>query len=135
MAVGAGKRFWALLLAAEDTVESRQQKEFLIALPGSNYPTHTGASENTCATVSDDFKVVLDNDAYELFVRIRLSGYTQRDALAETLKQMIPANLVLLLQTAIPQTVLRPASVVGAAMVNMVRHEHHPEGGNTNGTI
>ena len=56
-------------------------------------------------------------------------------AMAETLKQMIPANLVLLLQTAIPQTVLRPASVVGAAMVNMVRHEHHPEGGNTNGTI
>ena len=55
--------------------------------------------------------------------------------MAETLKQMIPANLVLLLQTAIPQTVLRPASVVGAAMVNMVRHEHHPEGGNTNGTI
>ena len=87
------------------------------------------------STVSDDFKVVLDNDAYELFVRIRLSGYTQRDALAETLKQMIPANLALSLQTAIPQTVLRPASVAGAAMVNMVRHEHHPEGGNTNGTI
>ena len=93
------------------------------------------AAAKYLSTVSDDFKVVLDNDAYELFVRIRLSGYTQRDALTETLKQMIPANLVLLLQTAIPQTVLRPASVVGAAMVNMVRHEHHPEGGNTNGTI
>ena len=45
------------------------------------------------STVSDDFKVVLDNDAYELFVRIRLSGYTQRDALAETLKQIGRAHV------------------------------------------
>lgn len=121
------------MAAAEDTVESRRERILIAYLD--QLPYTYRALLKYLSTVSDDFKVVLDNDAYELFVRIRLSGYTQRDALAETLKQMIPANLVLLLQTAIPQTVLRPASVVGAAMVNMVRHEHHPEGGNTNGTI
>lgn len=87
------------------------------------------------STVSKDFTVRLDNDAYELFVRITLSGYTQRDALIAVLKQMIPANLVLLTQTAIPQDVARPACVAGAATVSLVRHEHQPEGGNPNGTI
>lgn len=127
-----GCRRWEAILglvaAAEDTVESRRERILIAYLD--QLPYTYRALLKYLSTVSDDFKVVLDNDAYELFVRIRLSGYTQRDALAETLKQMIPANLVLLLQTAIPQTVLRPASVVGAAMVNMVRHEHHPEGGN-----
>ena len=123
-----GCRRWEAILglvaAAEDTVESRRERILIAYLD--QLPYTYRALLKYLSTVSDDFKVVLDNDAYELFVRIRLSGYAQRDALAETLKQMIPA---------IPQTVLRPASVVGAAMVNMVRHEHHPEGGNTNGTI
>ena len=123
-----GCRRWEAILglvaAAEDAVESRRERILIAYLD--QLPYTYRALLKYLSTV---------NDAYELFVRIRLSGYTQRDALAETLKQMIPANLVLLLQTAIPQTVLRPASVVGAAMVNMVRHEHHPEGGNTNGTI
>ena len=79
-------------------------------------------------TVSENFTVHLDNDAYELFVRVTLNGYAQRDALVAALGQMIPANLVLLTQTAIPQTVLRPALVTGAIMSTVVRHEHQPEG-------
>lgn len=86
-------------------------------------------------TVSENFAVRLDNDAYELFVRVTLNGYAQRDALVAVLGQMIPANLVLLTQTAIPQTVLRPALVTGAAVSTVVRHEHQPEGGNENGTL
>lgn len=122
-----------LLVAPGDTVEARRERILIAYLDQLPYTYRTLLKY--LATVSNDFKVVLNNDAYELFIRIRLSGYTQRDALAAALGQMIPANLVLLLQTAIPQTVLRPASVVGAAMVNMVRHEHQPEGGNQNGTI
>ncbi len=86
-------------------------------------------------TVSENFTVHLDNDAYELFVRVTLNGYAQRDALVAVLGQMIPANLVLLTQTAIPQPVLRPALVTGAIMSTVVRHEHQPEGGNQNGTF
>lgn len=122
-----------LLAAPGDTVEARRERILIAYLDQLPYTYRTLLKY--LATVSNDFKVVLNNDAYELFIRIRLSGYTQRDALAAVLGQMIPANLVLLLQTEIPQTVLRPASVVGAAMVNMVRHEHQPEGGNQNGTI
>ena len=122
---GRWEAILGLVAAAEDTVESRRERILIAYLD--QLPYTYRALLKYLSTVSDDFKVVLDNDAYELFIRIRLSGLTQRDALA--------ATLVLLLQTAIPQTVLRPASVVGAAMVNMVRHEHHPEGGNTNGTI
>lgn len=122
-----------LLAAPGDTVEARRERILIAYLDQLPYTYRTLLKY--LATVSEDFNVVLDNDAYELFIRIRLSGYTQRDALAATLGQMIPANLVLLLQTAIPQTVLRPATVAGAAMVNMIRHEHQPEGGSQHGAI
>ena len=91
-----GCRRWEAILglvaSAEDTVESRRERILIAYLD--QLPYTYRALMKYLSTVSDDFKVVLDNDAYELFVRIRLSGYTQRDALAETLKQMIPANLV-----------------------------------------
>lgn len=57
------------------------------------------------ATISPTFRAELDSSAYELFISIVLSGGSQRDALAAALEQMIPANLVLLLQTAIAQNV------------------------------
>ena len=122
-----------LVASPDDTLEARRERIPIAYLD--QLPYTYRALLKYLATVSDDFHVVLDNDAYELFIRIRLSGYTQRDALAATLGQMIPANLVLLLQTAIPQVVQSPPTVVGAAMVNMVRHEHIPQGGNQNGTI
>ena len=100
MAVGAGEAILGLVAAAEDTVESRRERILIAYLD--QLPYTYRALLKYLSTVSDDFKVVLDNDAYELFVRIRLSGYTQRDALAETLKQMIPANLVLLLPNGNP---------------------------------
>lgn len=122
-----------LVSALGDTVEERRERILIKYLD--RLPYTYRALLKYLSTVSEDFTVRLDNDAYELFVRITLNGYTQRDALIAVLGQMIPANLVLLTQTVIPQTVLRPALVVGAAMVTMNRHEHHPEGGNQNGTI
>ena len=70
------------MAAAEDTVESRRERILIAYLD--QLPYTYRALLKYLSTVSDDFKVVLDNDAYELFVRIRLSGYTQRDAMAET---------------------------------------------------
>ena len=122
-----------LSVAPGDTLQERRERILIRYLDQFPYTYRTLLKY--LSTVSDDFQVVLNNDAYELFIRIRLSGLTQRDALAATLGQMIPANLVLLLQTAIPQVVQSPPTVVGAAMVNMVRHKHIPQGGNQNGTI
>ena len=121
------------MAAPGDTLEARRERILIAYLD--QLPYTYRALLKYLSTVSDDFQVVLNNDAYELFIRIRLSGLSQRDALAATLGQMIPANLVLLLQTAIPQVVQSPPTVVGAAMVNMVRHEHSPQGGNQTGTI
>lgn len=122
-----------LVTAPGDTLDARRERILIAYLD--QLPYTYRALLKYLSTVSEDFQVVLDNDAYELFVRIRLSGLTQRDALAATLGQMIPANLVLLLQAAIPQTVESPPTVVGAAMTCMIRHEHIPQGGNQNGTI
>lgn len=78
------------------------------------------------ATVSEDFSVTLDENAYDLLVRIRLEGYSQRDALVATLGQMIPANLVLRMKTEIPQIIEPAQTVACSAMVVMNRHVHTP---------
>lgn len=75
-----------------------------------------------------NFKVTLNND-YELFIQIVLTGYPQRDALAAVLGRMIPANLVLKMQTQIPQTVSRSALAVCFATISINKHEHIPQGG------
>lgn len=132
-----GCRRWEMILglsaAPGDTVEERRERILIKYLD--QLPYTYRALLKYLSTVSENFTVRLDNETYELFVRIVLNGYSQRDALVAVLGQMIPANIVLLTQTVIPQTVLRPAWVVGAAMVTMNRHEHQPEGGTQNGTI
>lgn len=122
-----------LSVAPGDTLEGRRERIRIKYLD--RLPYTYRALLNYLSTVSEDFTVRLDNDAYELFIRITLSGYTQRDALIAVLGQMIPANLVLLTQTVIPQNVVRPACTLGTTTVTMIKHEHQPEGGNQNGTI
>ena len=104
---GRWEAILGLVAAPGDTLEARRERILIAYLD--QLPYTYRALLKYLSTVSDDFQVVLNNDAYELFIRIRLSGLTQREALAATLGQMIPANLVLLLQTAIPQVVQSPA--------------------------
>lgn len=132
-----GCRRWEAILglpvAPDASLEARRDKIRIKYLD--QLPYTYRALLKYLGTVSEDFTVRLDNDAYELFARVTLNGYGQRDALVAVLGQMIPANLVLLTQTVIPQTVLRPALVTGAIMSTVVRHEHQPEGGSNNGAI
>lgn len=79
--------------------------------------------------VTKGFTVTLDNDAYTLYVEVIVAGYIQRDALMAVLVQMIPANLILVMRTAIPQRVARPAVIAATVMSTMNRHEHIPQGG------
>ena len=77
-------------------------------------------------TITDDFTVTLDENAYDLFIRIRLEGYSQRDALIATLGQMIPANLVLRLTADIPQKDEPAQAAACSVMVTMNRHVYTP---------
>ena len=124
------KRWEAILglsVASGDTLETRRQRILLKYLD--QLPYTYRSLLKYLSTVSQDFTVNLDNGAYELFVRIVLSGYDQRDALVAVLGQMIPANLVLKMQTQIPQTILRSAFVLCSATVCINKHEHIPQGG------
>lgn len=78
------------------------------------------------ATVSEDFTVTLNENAYDLYVRIRLGGYAQRDALAAKMRQMIPANLVLRMRTDIPQEDESVEMAVCSTMITMNRHIYTP---------
>lgn len=77
-------------------------------------------------TVSEDFTVDLNNNAYELFIRIVLEGYSQRDALIATLGQMNPANLVLLLKSEIPQQYQNTPAIACSAITTLNRHVYTP---------
>ena len=122
-----------LMAGPDDTVEERRERILIKYLD--QLPYTYRALLKYLSTVSEDFTFTLDNDAYELFIKIRLSGYSQRDALVGVLGQMIPANMVLLTQVHIPQIIKRPAAVFAAGTVTLNRHIHKPEGGNQNGTI
>ena len=90
-------------LSAEpgDTLQDRRDRILIKYLDQLPYTYRTLLKY--LATVSEDFTVTLNENAYDLYIRIRLEGYAQRDALAATLGQMIPANLILRLRTDIPQ--------------------------------
>lgn len=116
-----------LSVAPGDTLETRRQRILMKYLDQIPY-TYRNLLKYL-STVSQDFTVNLDNDSYELFIRIVLSGYDQRDALVAVLGRMVPANLVFKMQSQIPQTILRPAFTVCSATVNINKHEHIPQGG------
>ncbi len=73
-----GCRRWEAILglvaAPGDTLEARRERILIAYLD--QLPYTYRALLKYLSTVSDDFQVVLNNDAYELFIRIRLSGYT-----------------------------------------------------------
>ena len=106
-----GCRRWETILDLSavpgDTIEERRERILIKYLD--QLPYTYRALLKYLSTVSENFTVRLDNETYELFVRIVLNGYSQRDALVAVLGQMIPANIVLLTQAVIPQTVFRPA--------------------------
>ena len=113
--------------APGDTLETRRHRILLKYLDQLPY-TYKRLLQYL-SSVSSNYNVTLNNDIYELFIKIVLAGYSQRDALAAVLGRMIPANLVLKMQTQIPQTVSRSALAVCSATVTINKHEHIPQGG------
>lgn len=107
-----------------DTLEARRERILIKYLDQLPYTYRTLLKY--LKTITDDFTVTLDENAYDLFIRIRLEGYSQRDALIATLGQMIPANLVLRLKADIPQTDEPAQTAACSAMVTMNRHVYTP---------
>ena len=81
---------------------------------------------NSPGTIDADYRGELKILLVNLYIRIRLEGYAQRDALAATLGQMIPANLVLRLRTDIPQDDQPAKTAACSAMATMNRHKYTP---------
>ena len=102
-----------------DTLEARRERILIKYLDQLPYTYRTLLKY--LKTITDDFTVTLDENAYDLFIRIRLEGYSQRDALIATLGQMIPANLVLRLKADEPAQ-----TAACSAMVTMNRHVYTP---------
>lgn len=107
-----------------DTLEARRERILIKYLDQLPYTYRTLLKY--LKTITDDFTVTLDENAYDLFIRIRLEGCSQRDALIATLGQMIPANLVLRLKADIPQTDEPAQTAACSAMVTMNRHVYTP---------
>lgn len=121
------KRWEAILglsVAPGDTLQERRERILIRYLDQLPYTYRTLLKY--LSTVSEDFSVTLDENAYDLLVRIRLEGYSQRDALVATLGQMIPANLVLRMKTEIPQKIEPAQTAACSAMAVLNRHVYKP---------
>ena len=70
-----------------DTLEARRERILIKYLDQLPYTYRTLLKY--LKTITDDFTVTLDENAYDLFIRIRLEGYSQRDALIATLGQIL----------------------------------------------
>lgn len=113
-----------LSVAPGDTLQERRERILIRYLDQLPYTYRTLLKY--LSTVSEDFSVTLDENAYDLLVRIRLEGYSQRDALVATLGQMIPANLVLRMKTEIPQKIEPAQTAACSAMAVLNRHVYKP---------
>lgn len=118
------EKILGLSAAPGDTVQDRRDRILIKYLDQLPYTYRTLLKY--LATVSEDFTVTLNENAYDLYIRIRLEGYAKRDALAATLGQMIPANLVLRLRTDIPQDDQPAKTAACSAMATMNRHKYTP---------
>ena len=121
---GRWEAILGLVAAPGDTLEARRERILIKYLDQLPYTYRTLLKY--LKTITDDFTVTLDENAYDLFIRIRLEGYSQRDALIATLGQMIPANLVLRLKADIPQTDEPAQTAACSTMVTMNRHVYTP---------
>ena len=120
---GRWEKILGLSVEPGDTLQDRRDRILIKYLDQLPYTYRTLLKY--LATVSEDFTVTLNENAYDLYIRIRLEGYAQRDALAATLGQMIPANL-LRLRTDIPQDDQPAKTAVCSAMATMNRHKYTP---------
>ena len=68
----------------------------------------------------------LDAANYEIFISVRLMGYSQKTALIATLTDMLPANLVLKLQSKIRQTVKNACVIPALYMTYKVYTKTRP---------
>ena len=121
---GRWEAILGLVAAPGDTLEARRERILIAYLD--QLPYTYRALLKYLSTVSEDFSVTLDENAYDLLVRIRLEGYSQRDALVATLGQMIPANLVLRMKTEIPQKIEPAQTAACSAMAVLNRHVYKP---------
>ncbi len=105
------------------TLEERRF-EVLLKLNQAQLPYTYRSLRRYLGSVSNDFETRLDNNAYYLWMRIRLEGYRQRDELADVLRQMLPANIVLFLRTEIPQRLEQPPLCIASGVTVVKRHRH-----------
>ena len=113
-----------LSVAPGDTLQERRERILIKYLDQFPYTFRTLLKY--LSTVSEEFAVTLDENSYDLFVRIRLEGYSQRDALVATLGQMIPANLVLRMKTEITQNIKPAQTAACSAIATINRHVYTP---------
>lgn len=118
------EKIMGLSVSPDDTLQERRDRILIKYLDQLPYTYRTLLKY--LATVSEDFTVNLDENAYDLYIRIRLDGYSQRDALIATLGQMIPANLILRIRADIPQNYTPGKTAACSAMVTMNRHTYTP---------
>ena len=108
-----------------DGLEARRGRitaRYLSALPY----TYRSLMRYLEAISNGHYTINLDAANYELLVSVRLNGYDQKTALLAALTDMLPANIVLQLQSLIQQTVANAQIIPAAYMAHIVYNKSKP---------
>ena len=124
---GAGRweEIFGIVPNPGDSLESRRSRiitRYLSALPY----TYRSLLRYLEGISVGGFSVNLDAANYELFVSVRLTGYDQKTALLATLTEMLPANILLKLQSVIQQAVADAKIIPTAYMAHIVYNKTNP---------
>ena len=124
---GAGRweEIFGIVPNPNDTLENRRSRiitRYLSALPY----TYRSLLRYLDGVTGGTYMVNLDAANYELFVSARLTGYDQKTALLATLTEMLPANILLKLQTLIQQAVADVKIIPTAYMAHIVYNKTNP---------
>ena len=109
----------------DDTLEARRSRiltKYLSHLPY----TYRSLLRYLAQISGGDYAVDLDAANYEIFISVRLMGYSQKTALIATLTDMLPANLVLKLQSKIQQAVEKACVIPALYMTHKVYTKTRP---------
>ena len=112
-----------LTAAPGDTLEGRRERILIKYLNHLPYTWRTLLSylqsiDPKAGAVLEDYRIQID---------VELQGDSQREDLQATLRQMIPANLLWILRTAIRQKLTQPVLICASGLTpGIITHKHQP---------
>lgn len=116
------ERIMRIIPGRGESLEERRKK---IETKYLNRPPYTIITlRQYLASISDDFELGIDENAYICSLNIKLDSIAQKKWVYKILRKMLPANMVLRIKARIPHFIEPPRACVLSGVATVNRHLH-----------